>query len=139
MVRNATEVVVACENTLGWVPDESKPLWQARAIAASILKKTMTKHKVTLEQVELAIEYCRRKRQHIKQPASLVFYVERALEMANEPVVVSDLTTAVEEALRWEQMNEDHFSLGWITRLTRATSDYRGEVLSDWKAAGRGC
>lgn len=137
-VRTATDVVVLCENILGWVPDENMPIWKARAVHAGRLKKAMAKHEVTLDQLELAIEYCRRRREPVKSPAGLVFKVARALELANEPVVTADLETSVSEAIGWERDHEDHFSLGWITRLTRAIGDYRAEVLKDWRESGRG-
>lgn len=132
------DIVVACENVLGWVPDESKPLWKARANAAGAVKRAMAKHNVTLDQLELAIEYCRRKKEAIASPAALVFRVEQALELANEPEPELDVSTDVEAAVQWERDHEDHFSLGWITRLTRAVGNYRAEVLQEWRSAGRG-
>ena len=136
--RTATDIVVLCENVLGWLPDDNVPIWKARAVHAGRLKKAMVKHNVTLAQLELAVQYCWKKREPIKTPAGLVFKVARALELANEPVAVVDIEVAVAEAIQWERDNEDHFTLGWIRRLTRAVGDYRNDVLKDWKEAGRG-
>lgn len=150
--RTATDIVVLCENVLGWLPDPTKELWRERSVHAGRLKRAMAKHGYTIEQLELAVEFCRRRKEAVKTPAGLVFKVQRALEMANEPetkttfegqdwVTVkpeTDLSTLVDEAISWEHMHEDHFSLGWITRLARAVGDYRLDVLKEWKEAGRG-
>lgn len=138
MARTATDVVILCENVLGWVPEDNVPLWKARANHAGRLKRAMAKHGVTLDQLVLAVEYCRRRREPVKSPAALVFRVPSALDLANEPESTSDDTEAINEAIQWEYHNEDHFSLGWIFRLTRAVGAHRADVLKEWRDAGRG-
>lgn len=154
VAKTALDIVKLCENQLGWIPPSGMPIWRARALHAGILTKAMTKHGASIEDLELTIELCQRERWPITTPAALVHKVEKARELSNAPSTttvpkasggykrvvheVTDLAAAVDTAVAWEQMNEDHFSLGWITRLVRAVGDYRGEVLDEWKEAGRG-
>lgn len=151
--RTATDIVILCENALGWTPPDNVPVWKSRSVHAGLLRKAMVKHGVSLEDLELAVAFCEREREPIKSPAALVYKVERARELANvnpttttvhkaayktEVVEETDLSMDVQRALEWEQMHEDHLSLGWITRLTRAQGDYRRDVLKDWERSGRG-
>ena len=137
-MTTAVEVVVACENTLGFVHTPGKPLYRARALEASkILKKLGTDPKVTLDDLMLAVEYCRRRREPVKSPVALYWRVEDAKDMANEIVETSDLSASVEKAMSWELLQEPP-NEEWIGRLTRAHGDHRATVLSEWKLAHRG-
>jgi hypothetical protein len=141
-VKNATELVVAVENTLGWVPDHMKygSVWKARSIeAGKINKKLKATPGVTLGDLELAMEYCRRKREHIASPVALFWRVDDAKAMANEVVELSDLSTDIQAALDWEMGHDLEEKELWVGRLARAHGPARSDVLTDWrKARGRG-
>lgn len=136
-MTTATDVVVACENTLGWNPTV-KPLRKARNIeAGKINRKLEADPRVTLEDFMLAIEYCRRKREPVTSPVALYWRIEDAKAMANAPVPSSALSTSIEQAMAWElaQLEPNEH---WIGRLTRAHGPHRDAVLSEWAGAGRG-
>lgn len=136
-MTTATDVVIACENVLGWNAMIT-PLHKARAIeAGKINKKLATEPDITLDDLMLAVEFCRRKRQPVTSPVALFWRVEDAKEMANEVVEISDLSTAVQTALAWEML-ADVPDEDWIGRLTRAHGPVRAELLAEWTAAGRG-
>lgn len=133
----AIDVVIATENTLGFT-HTSSPLYKARAIEASKIKKKIEADpKVTLDDFMLAIEYCRKKREPVKSPVALYWRIEDAKAMSNEVSTTTDLSTDVETAMAWEllQLEPDEH---WIGRLTRAHGSHREAVLTEWKQAGRG-
>lgn len=138
-MTTATDVVVACENTLGFTHAPGKPLFRARSIeAGKIKKKIEADSKVTLDDFMLALEYCRRKREPIKSPVALYWRIEDAKAMANEtPAPTSDLSASVQAAMAWElaQLEPDEH---WIGRLTRAHGKHREMVLHEWRSSGRG-
>lgn len=140
-VKTATDIVVLCENTLGWTPDHMKygSLWKARSIeAGKINKKLKADPKVTLADLELAVEYCWRKREPVTSPAALFWRVEDAKAAANAVATPTDLSADVEAAMAWELSDVRAEQEYWVGRLTRAHGSYRTEVLAEWKAAGRG-
>lgn len=138
--RTATDVVVACENVLGYALDTSKQgLRQARQVQAGILKKAMARNPdITFDDLELALAWSYAKRQPVRTPAGLLYRVKEAKELAGAPPpVVSAVSATVEAALSWElaQSVPDH---GWIGKLTRAHGPAREDLLRDWTGAGRG-
>lgn len=140
--KNLLDIVIACENTLGWLPSvtEKTPRWKARTNAVAVLKTAIAKdpNKFTIDNLDLAIEYSRRKRLPVKKPADLVFRVDDALELAADPFSISDIGQAMQDAVDWELNRKDDDSRRWIQRLTRAAGDGRQDVLAEWKADGRG-
>jgi hypothetical protein len=138
--RTATEVVIACENTLGFTPDTTRyGLDQARRIEAGKLNKKMKADpSITFEQLEYALAYSFRKREPVKSPAALCFRIKAALEEAAElEVQKTDLSLLVEAALAWE-MAQPVLNEGWIGKLTRSQGDARKDLLTNWKESGRG-
>jgi hypothetical protein len=134
-VKNATEFVVHCENTLGWVPDETKELWKARSIQAGRLNKAIkTKpHLYTWANLELAVEYLRRKRQPIKSPMFVLYVVEDALRLASQESA-RPLADLIDEAIRLERAQPALTSDSWVGQLTRAVGTYRPDAYDEWKA-----
>lgn len=134
-VKNATEFVVHCENTLGYVPDETKELWKARSIQAGRLNKAIkTKPQLyTWANLELAVEYLRRKRQPIKSPLFALYVVEDALRLARQEQD-RPLGELIDEALHFERANSALTSHSWVDQLTRAVGKYRQDAYDEWKA-----
>ncbi len=134
-VKNATEFVVHCENTLGWVPDETKELWKARSIQAGRLNKAVKKNPAlyTWANLELAVELLRRRRQPIKSPMFVLYVVEEALRLAREEQA-RPLGELVEEAIAAEYSKPELTSQDWIGQLTRAVGKYRQDAYDEWKA-----
>ncbi len=135
-MTTATDIVIACENRLGYL--HHGPLTERRRIeAGKINKKLKTDPSVTLADFELAIEYCWKKRESVTSPVALYWRIKDAKNLANDVVEVSDLTEEIERAIAWEMWCEpiDH---EWVGKLTRAQGDGRADVLAEWKAAGRG-
>lgn len=138
--RTATDVVVACENVLGYNLDTAKcGVLQARRVQAGILKKVMAKHPgVTFEDLELALAWSYAKRQPVHVPAGLVYRVEQAKELAGTPPpVLSAVSATVEAALSWE-LAQPAPDRSWIGKLTRAHGSAREDLLKNWTGAGRG-
>lgn len=142
-LKNATAVVILCENLFGCGTTEAAngiPVYKTRAVEAGKLNAAMKRDpkKVTLANLELAANYCFEKRIPIKTPYGLVYKIEEALKLTEEPELTSDLAEAVQRALRWEADRQDEHTTPWIERLSRAHGDARQAVLAEWKAAGRG-
>lgn len=135
------DFVIHVENTLGWVPEVSdkKPLWKVRAIEAGRIKKAVEKdpHRLTRHNLELAVEYLRRKRQPVKSPYGVIYYVDRALEMSNSEPVVSDLAAEIAAAKQREFTEAKEGWEYWVGRFVRAEGSGRLAVLNEWRAAGR--
>ena len=139
MIRTATEIVLLCENRLGYVTDVGHiGLRRARMIEAGKIKRKLTKHPgVTFDDLALAVEYAWRKRIALRSPLGLFRMLEDAAEMANETPQPSVTSTSVQEALDWE-MAQFELDSEWIGKLTRAHGPYRVDVLAQWTEAGRG-
>jgi hypothetical protein len=142
-VRNATTFVVAVENTLGWSPPseeitDAKPLWKHRSIMAGRVNKAVAKDPklYTWENLELAIEYCRRKKIEVKSPLGVLYKVKAALEVANVEHV-GDLTQQMQEAVDWELANQHEGYHDWVGRLVRADGTARRDVLDRWRRERR--
>lgn len=142
-LKNATAVVVLCENLFGCGTTEAAngiPVYKTRAMEAGKLNAAMKRDpkKVTLVNLELAANYCFEKRIPIKTPYGLVYKIEEALKLIESPELTSDLGESVQRALAWEADTQDSESTLWIQRLTRAHGDARQQVLDDWREASRG-
>lgn len=135
--RKATAFIIFVENTLGWIPPvtEKTPLWKARAVEAGKLnKKIKTNPRLyTWENLALAVEYCRRKKQEVRSPTALCWTVERALREAYQPADSTPVQAQVDAAIAWEQTNQLDDADTWIGRLTRAGGDGRKDVLNEWR------
>lgn len=136
-MTTATDIVILCENTLGWVPNPAKPLWQARSIEAGKIKRKLRTSTVTLEDLALTVEYCWKKREPITSPMGLFHRVEAAREMANPVTVLTDISTAVQAAISWE-LGQVEPDTEWLGRLVRCHGEGREVVLNGWREAGRG-
>jgi len=139
-VSTLKDIVIACENVLGWTPPAHLPLWKARAIEIAKLKRAVEANPRlhTIHNLQLAIEYSRRKKEPITSPAALVYRIDKALELAPAVVEVTDLEAAIQAAIDTELMRGDTQAQGWIGRLTRAFGPFRAEVYTEWLEAGRG-
>ena len=134
-IRHATDFIIHCENTLGWVPDETKELWKARSIQAGRLNKAIAKKPslYTWENLELAVEFLRRKRQPIKSPMFVLYVVEDALRAAQE-AQVRPLGEQIDEAIAAEYSQPELTSMTWVDQLSRSVGQYRQDTLTEWRA-----
>lgn len=132
--KTASQVVLRCEQILGWVPDTSVPLWKARAIAAHRLKIAMGKNPwVTWEHLDLAIEMLRQRKEPVRSPAYLVYKVPEALRLANDAPELSEVERNIERALDFEMRTpDDTVSRKWIGRFVRARGAGRKDVYNEW-------
>lgn len=133
-VKNATEFVVLCENTLGYNPDPTKELWKARSIMAGRLNKAIKAkpHLYTWENLELAVELLRRQRQPVASPMFVLYKVEEALKAA-AAAQIRPLGELIDEAVAAERSLPQP-SQDWIDQLTRAVGKYRKDALDEWQA-----
>lgn len=134
-VRTATEFVEMCENVLGWTPDSSKPLWKARQIMAGRVNKTRASNPTLYSwlNLELTVEWLRRKRQMIQSPLFVFYKVEEAVREANRPEPPRPLTDLIAAALADEMMNPTPSDF-WVGRLTRSAGLARQDVYDEWVA-----
>jgi hypothetical protein len=136
------DLVRRAENELGWQPITSKlNIYRARAAAAVRLEKAMAANECTVEDIALAINYCKRKRIYIQQPSALVIHVDAARECAVEPeesTYADDAGRAITAALDWESQTLRDGHTYWVHRLVRSVGDGRADTLREWKEAGRG-
>lgn len=135
--KNWVEIVRYCENTLGWTPKGD--LARGRTAAASALKKAAEKNPlVTLQNLEYAIEYSRRKKLPITYPTALVYRIEDALREAPDEVNQGDVAQQVEDAIAWELSHKTFGHEAWLARLLQAHGPGRRTVLKEWKEARHG-
>lgn len=133
--HNATELVVLCENALGWVPDSSMPLWKARSIQAGRLKTAVAKdpRKLTWHNLELAVELLRRERQTISSPMFVIYKVDEALRLAQAPVS-RPIGELIDAAIGREMAAPTERGSYWVGRFSRAVGKARLEVHAEWFA-----
>jgi hypothetical protein len=133
-VKNATEFVVLCENTLGYNPDPTKELWRARSIMAGRLNKAIKAKPLlyTWANLELAVELLRRQRQPVASPMYVLYKVEEALKAA-AAAQVRPLGELVDEAIAAERALPEPDER-WVQQLTRAVGKYRQDALDEWRA-----
>lgn len=138
--RTWLDVVVSCENNLGWLPTGNQPIYKARAREASKLAKAgETNRQVTPDNLELAIAYLRREKRPVKTPYGLIHFIPDALAAAHTPFTASDLTDAIRAALDVENGRpQDEDTKYWIGRLVRSQGPSREQTLREWKEEGRG-
>ena len=138
MVKNAIEFVQLVENTLGWAPplDDTTPLFKRRAIEAGKVKSKIAKNPTlyTWHNLELAVEYLRRKRQGVKSPVGVLYKVEQAIAAANAPAPISSVGEDINRAIEVELSHGKEGSEDWVGRLIRADGPGRREVLDAWQA-----
>lgn len=138
-MTSTLDVVVACEQRLGWFPLKGGVL-KARITEAGKLKKKLAEDpRITCEDLMLAVELSVRQRRAVKSPMALFYRVEDAKKLAAPAAPTQDLTVAVEHALEVEygRDSSDPQRREWIGRLTRSNGEWRREVLAEWEAAGR--
>lgn len=142
-IKNAKEFVELVENQLGWAPPmeevtERKPLWKHRIIMAGRVKKAIEKdpNLYTWHNLDLAIEYCRRKKIEVKSPMGVLYKVRQAVDMANV-VPSTDLEGAIEAAIEWESTEQRPGHAEWVGRLVRADGSARRDVLELWRRERR--
>jgi hypothetical protein len=137
-VNTSTDFVVYCENNLGWVaPTSDKvPLWKARANEAGKLNRQMKLKPglVTLDNLMLAVEYCRVAKEQPASPTALCWRIEKALKAA-VPAGPSVTAMSIDDAIKWERDFPDAESDRWITLLTRAVGPARDDLLTEWRSA----
>jgi hypothetical protein len=137
--RTWMDVVVSCENNLGWLPSDKGPVYKARAReAAKLAKAAEVNREVTPDNLELVISHLRKEKKPVKTPYGLIHHISDALAAAYQPHAASDLTDAVRAALNVENARPDDEGYKyWIGRLSRAQGSSREQVLHEWKAEGR--
>lgn len=140
VARNATELVELVENHLGWDPYEltkngTVPVWRVKAIEAGKINAAMKRSpkRVTLENLTISFDYCRRHKKDVLSPFALVSFLKEALEEHVQPEVVTDLEQDIEAAITYEQSNGDPD--GWLGRFIRAIGPARIATYEEWKVA----
>lgn len=142
-MNTVKDIVVGCENYLGWTPDYSRftdEPWRVHVIEVGKLKRAMARNpaKFTLANLALALEYSRRKRMTVRSPIGLLGRVDEALKRAVETEADTDIDTAIRVAVAWEYSQDDPESARWSMRLLRSQGAGRRDVLNEWKETGRG-
>lgn len=142
-MKTVKDIVVGCENHLGWTPDYAKfrdEPWRVHIVEISKLKRAMARNpaKFTVANLALALEYSRRKRMTVRSPSGLLSRVDEAVKRAAETEVDTDIDAAIRAAVTWEYSQDDPESARWSMRLLRAQGAGRRDVLNEWKETGRG-
>lgn len=135
--RTMTEVVEACENTLGWLPPASnKPRWRLIAVEVGKLVAAQRKQPdlVTFRNLEIALIYSQRKRLPVKSPVGLIYRIEEALTFVDTSTS-SPIQEQVESALDWEATHALPDSPSWRSRLIRSSGPSRQVTLAEWREA----
>jgi hypothetical protein len=139
--RTATEFCLAVENALGVALEETpdKPLWRLRQIEASkVNRKIKTDPGLySWENLQIALEYCVRKRINIKSPVAVLFRVEKALAARPKAPRQRPLGELIDEAVAQEMNTQRTGWNEWVGLLVRAAGPARAEVHAEWVQAGR--
>lgn len=140
MALSLMEILVECENTLGWIPNVPKgqTIFHARARMHRILSRSMAQRRISVEDLGLALAYCQRRRHPISTPAELLPLVKEARTLAAPAKHLSSLDVRQGEALAWEHQRLDDDSPYWIGRIVRSLNTGLEDVLTEWAGAGRG-
>lgn len=135
-VRNATQLVMLCENQLGMVLNPDLPEWKARAVEAGRVNRMRAKtHGVSWDDLALAVEYLRRRKQTIHTAAFLFYVVDKARAAAAVPEPALPLEERIRAAIAYEmQTMTDPVSDRWLTRLSRSRGSGRQDVYREWLA-----
>lgn len=88
----------------------------------------------TMRNLQLAIEYCRRKQIEIATPTLLFGHVKEALELANTDNRPTDVEADRQAAIDYEVQAQHADSDFWIGRLTRAQGPGLFVALTAWRA-----
>lgn len=133
-VRTSTDLVKHIENTLGWCQpwDDLRPAWKVRSIEAGKINRAIKRNPklYTMENLLLAVEYLRIRKQPVKSPIGVIYTVEKAIKEMPKPEKVTDLAAARERAL---ERVRDRYPLNhpergrWIRRLQNS----KGQVFLD--------
>ncbi len=126
------DVVVQCENRLGWAPPGNQPLWRARIAETGKLKKAMSAHGVTVTELKMALEYSWRRRQPITTPLALLFRVHLAKEYADTTKPLSPIAQRIQDAINFELAHPGPGSDYWLGRLARSAGEGRQDTLDEW-------
>lgn len=144
MIKNSKEFVELVENTLGWAPPPDKitdktPLWKHRMIMAGRVKKKIAEDPrlYTWHNLELTVEYCRRKKIAIQSPLGVFWKVKAAVDTANV-TDTGQLEAQINEAIEWELEHQQPEHSEWVGRLVRADGSARADVLALWQRERRG-
>lgn len=138
------QILIDCENQLGWCPKIPRggSLPKARANQHRIMTVAMNNRKVSEEDLRLAYNYCRNRRQPIVDPLQLFGYVDKAKSHTARPPrnvgLGKSLDVQQAEALAWEAMHDDEHSTRWRGRIIRSVAAGLADTLAEWHAAGRG-
>lgn len=139
-VTKTTDLVTLISNQLGWAPplDDNRPPWKVKATEASKLSRGIAKDPAlyTFANLELAVEYMRRKHITPHSPLAVLTFVKPALKAANT-VEVRPLGELVDEAIAYEYEQQAPGWEKWASRLTNAFGAYRQEVYDAWRADRR--
>lgn len=141
-VRTSTDLVLAVENTLGWLPPvrKGKPAWRVRQVEAGKLNKARKRdpERLTIENLLLALEHCRRNRIEVKSPMALIYHVDEAVEAGRDERALSDdLEQLLADAVALERAARVEGWERWVGRFTRAQGEGRREVFREWVESGR--
>lgn len=134
--RGTVDIVRKCENVLGWAANARMSAGRERALQVRRLNKAIAEQpQVTIESLELAIEYLRGKRQPIQSPIYLTYVVSEALAHANLARTDTPAAERIEQAIAKEQQTpHEPRAQYWVGRLTRASGAGREIALTEWRA-----
>jgi hypothetical protein len=134
------QILIECENSLGWVPEHGggKDIYKARAITHKVITLALERHRYSVDDFALALAYCKRKRLPVDHPLQLIPLVLRARELAAPVVARSDLNVRQGDAIAWEHQRLDDESTYWIGRIVNSVGAGLDDALTEWKVAGRG-
>lgn len=140
LAHTATQIVVQCENMLGWTPSDKVPLYKARALEARKLNAQMEKdpEKVTFDNLELAIEWSRKKRLPVKAPVALIYRIDKALEDVAVIEQHEDIARLIDDAVTKELTDKAFGYDAWVEKLYRARGAGRHTIYARWREARGG-
>jgi hypothetical protein len=121
-----------------WHIDDERQYHKYRMTEIAKIKAVCKKRRIEIEEIWLAGEYCIANDKPVLHWISLTKHIPDAKRQAAERrrvTQVVDLDDAIEEALRWERSFMGPGSADWISRLARAATGVREEVLAEWTLA----
>jgi hypothetical protein len=134
------QILIECENKLGWIPEQARgqDIYRARAVVHRIVSLALSKRHYSVDDLALALAYCKRKRQPITHPLQLIPLIPEARALAGPQARPISLDIRQGEAIAWEQQRQDDDSSYWIGRIVNSLNAGLEDVLAEWTAAGRG-
>lgn len=141
----ALDIVILAENRLGLTLSlensrgNSIPLWKARMIESKKLTKKMAVNPnlYSFLNLELAIEYCRKKKIDISSTLALCSFVNEALRVSAEKMPTTSIDKSIALALIRESEINDSDSEYWTLRLQRVDEEMKENVYDEWREARR--